>query len=216
MDNKIQASNINQAKWSKKDIFYSVILIMLGQIICAVLSDKIVEELIPVIQIIAVVIAISYLHHKLHWVVFDRLDTKLFLKYSTIGIICCIIIYYPVSMWLGKTFLQPKSYLVFKKYGLYGEIYLLILLAVMVPILEEILFRAYIYNMLKHKYNIYKAAIITSVLFMLLHAQINIIYLFVPSLIYIYVFEKSKTIWSCILTHSVNNLLWFVMTYWYK
>jgi len=95
--------------------------------------------------------------------------------------------------------------------GLYGEnnnILLTIVSTVLIgPIIEELMFRGYIYNTLKKKYSIKKSCIITSILFAASHFNfIQLVYTFLFSLVLIYVFEKYKNIKYPIFMHMASNL----------
>ena len=95
--------------------------------------------------------------------------------------------------------------------NLYGEnsnVLLTIISTVLIgPIIEELMFRGYIYNSLKKEYSIKKSCIITSILFALCHFNfIQMIYTFLFSLILINVFEKYKSIKYPIFMHMVSNL----------
>jgi membrane protease YdiL (CAAX protease family) len=87
------------------------------------------------------------------------------------------------------------------------------------PITEEIFFRGYIYRILRNKYNIVLGAVISTVIFVAFHGisvenliQENII-LALVSLIFTYVYEKTGSIMTGIITHALNNTLWFLFVY---
>lgn len=89
-----------------------------------------------------------------------------------------------------------------------------LLLVVIVPFCEEVVFRGYIYGKLKTKLSIIPSAIITSVLFGLAHGQWNVgIDTALLSIAAIYLVEKHKTIWTAILLHMIKNCLAFVFVF---
>ncbi|HEY6871850.1 MAG TPA: type II CAAX endopeptidase family protein [Geobacteraceae bacterium] len=210
--------HIIQKEWKVKDVVISILIIIsFGAIIGLVLPEKFLNEYLisHTIELIAIIVAILYLYFKYPFNIFTKIGITKFICYTAIGSICCLIINFPLAIWQGKTYLRPKEYQVFTDNSSYGQIYLIFLLCVSGPILEEILFRGFIYRILKNRYNIVIAAIISSLIYMLIHnLQIQILYLFLPSLIYAYVYEKTSSILSSIVTHSLNNTLWFLFTYW--
>lgn len=75
------------------------------------------------------------------------------------------------------------------------------------PILEELVFRGIVYNKLKEFNKPMTAMILTSIIFGLIHNNIvNAIYAFGVSFIFIYLYEKHKTLKSPILMHMTLNI----------
>ncbi|MDD5071057.1 MAG: type II CAAX endopeptidase family protein [Candidatus Omnitrophica bacterium] len=78
------------------------------------------------------------------------------------------------------------------------------------PIAEELLFRGILYNHLRRKNSYLFSAIISSLIFSLIHRiPINILPLFVISLSISYVYEKTHNLSSAIIFHSLHNFLNF-------
>ncbi len=80
------------------------------------------------------------------------------------------------------------------------------------PVCEEVFFRFYYYNSLKAKYNDKLTAnIISSLIFALFHISmygldfILIITISIFAMLLAYAYEKTKTIWTPILMHSLHN-----------
>lgn len=216
MGNKYEQLNNMVSDVKMKDIIIALsIFISIGLIAGITLPNKILNEylLTQSIQLIAIVFPIYYLSHKFNLIIFHKISVKKLIKFSILGTICCLILNFPYGIWLGNINLQPKEYLYFKNHGIFSKSCFIIFLCVVFPIVEEILFRAYIYRSFRAKYGIFKAAVLSAFLFMLLHGQLNIINLFIPGLVYAIVYEKSGNIWSSILTHSMNNTLWFLFIY---
>lgn len=93
-----------------------------------------------------------------------------------------------------------------------------ILTMLFVGFLEEIIFRGFLYKLLEHD-NIKRAAIISSLTFGIGHI-INLLNgaNFIPTLIqivhaisigylFVIIFQKGKSLWPCIITHSLVNAL---------
>ena len=83
------------------------------------------------------------------------------------------------------------------------------------PIIEELLFRGIIYNKLKEISTINKAKIYTSLLFASMHLPnvATVIYTFFLSLIFIYLYDKYKTLKASIIFHMVINITSIIMVY---
>lgn len=91
-------------------------------------------------------------------------------------------------------------------------------LAVVPPFVEEFMFRGYLYQRLK-SYRLSKplAAILVSVLFGLVHRQVNVaVDTFILSMIMIYALEKRKNIWVAVMIHALKNTLAFMALFIFK
>lgn len=88
------------------------------------------------------------------------------------------------------------------------NIYILILTSGIIgPILEELLFRGIVYNKLKEFNKPMKSIILTSIIFSIFHFDLlNIILAFSVSFIFIYLYEKYKSIKYPIIMHIVLNI----------
>ena len=80
------------------------------------------------------------------------------------------------------------------------------------PILEELVFRGIVYNKLKEFNKPMRAIILTSVIFSLFHTNIiNAIYAFGVSFIFIYLYEKYKTLKAPVIMHIGLNITIILM-----
>lgn len=75
------------------------------------------------------------------------------------------------------------------------------------PILEELIFRGLVYNKLKEFNSPMKSIIIASIIFSLFHVPniLNMIYAFMMSFLFIYIYEKYHKLRYSILLHMVAN-----------
>lgn len=91
-------------------------------------------------------------------------------------------------------------------------IFLLIIeTAILAPIVEEILFRGIIYKVMRKKYSFFISSIFVSLIFATLHRlPTTILPLFVISFSLCYLYEKTKSIYTPILFHSIHNCLTIV------
>ena len=83
-----------------------------------------------------------------------------------------------------------------------------------VPIYEELIFRRVIYDDTKKLFNAKIAALVSAVLFGLIHlhgSYMQITVTMVGGLLSAYCYEKTKSLYACILLHSLNNFMTGVM-----
>ena len=107
--------------------------------------------------------------------------------------------------------------LTFERGGmLYSWQFLLAFISVVViaPVFEELIFRGIIYSQLR-KVNVWLAIFITSLLFGIVHLQMNVgVTVFAMSIVMCLIREKfTKTIWSGIVVHMLKNGIAFVILY---
>lgn len=89
-----------------------------------------------------------------------------------------------------------------------------VMLVVLPPIFEEILFRGYLFGTLRKGVPTLIAAVVTSVLFGLAHGQLNLfIDTFILSLVLCYVRIKTGSIWASMALHATKNGVAFVALY---
>lgn len=90
-----------------------------------------------------------------------------------------------------------------------------IAVVIMAPLVEELTFRGFMYTRLKQGMPKWIAIIVTSLVFGIVHGTIIwAIYTFIFSLCLIYIFERTKSLWGCILFHMSFNLVGAVMSTW--
>jgi membrane protease YdiL (CAAX protease family) len=86
----------------------------------------------------------------------------------------------------------------------------LIALVIIPPIIEETVFRGFIFPAIARKWGIWGGAIASSALFGLAHWQANVsIYTFALGLVLCFLYVKLKSIFPGMLIHMLNNLLAF-------
>lgn len=103
-----------------------------------------------------------------------------------------------------------------------GDLWMLfVMLVILPPIAEEILFRGFIYSSLRPKMNKIVAALITSVLFALPHlfeSSSGLLWVagcdtFILSMVLVYVREKTDKLWASMLIHGLKNFVAFASLY---
>lgn len=105
--------------------------------------------------------------------------------------------------------------------GAGGLLFVFVSLVIIPPIVEELLFRGFLYQGLRSKLPLVWAAGITSVLFAAPHLfasshgllWIAAIDTFVLSLVLCYVREKTGALWACIGIHAIKNGLAFIAVF---
>ena len=89
-------------------------------------------------------------------------------------------------------------------------IYEFVTALIIAPIYEELIFRGVIYDDTKKLFNAKIAALVSAVLFGLIHlhgSYIQITVTMVGGLLSAYCYEKTKSLYACILLHSIHNLM---------
>lgn len=83
------------------------------------------------------------------------------------------------------------------------------------PILEELVFRGIVYNKLKKINKTMNSIIISSIIFSLFHFSsiLNLIYSFMMSFLFIYAYEKSRSIIGSIVLHCSANITIILFMY---
>ena len=98
--------------------------------------------------------------------------------------------------------------------GFGDKIAAFIALVVLAPVLEEIIFRGFLYGRLRENYGVIVSSLVTSLAFGLAHMQVNVgIVVFVLSLFMCYLIERFNSIWPTILLHVLKNGLAFVLLF---
>ncbi|KGN03127.1 CAAX protease [Clostridium novyi A str. 4570] len=90
---------------------------------------------------------------------------------------------------------------------IYDTIYEFILVVILAPIAEELIFRGVILNRLKMRWGVGPAIIISSILFGVLHINLAIIGAFLFGVMMCIVYMKTRNIFVTMLIHCVNNFL---------
>jgi len=170
----------------------------------------------------------------LYWVVFcfkiNRINVKEYFKFKnpnfflilkyTLIVFAISAIYYQFNTLIPDikysfNFFQENMgkisyYDVFKNPELWN--YVLIGGMIFAPVAEEMLCRYYMYNNLKYKYSsVFIANIISSIIFGLFHISMYgfdlnaVMIISITGMAFAYCYEKTKTIWTPMIMHSLHN-----------
>jgi membrane protease YdiL (CAAX protease family) len=91
---------------------------------------------------------------------------------------------------------------------------MLILAGFAAPLGEELLFRGLLYSMLRERWGIWIGVLVSSFLFGLIHGNLAVSLTgFLLGILTAVVFEYSKSLWTAVLVHSLNNSLRIALLY---
>lgn len=89
-----------------------------------------------------------------------------------------------------------------------------LLLVVIAPVFEELLFRGYLFGRIRSRNGYWLSALLTSLTFAAMHGQLNVgIDVFILSLFLCYLREKFDSVWPGILVHSFKNGLAYTLLF---
>lgn len=89
-----------------------------------------------------------------------------------------------------------------------------LLLVVIAPLFEELLFRGFLFGRMREKSGFFLSAILTSLTFAVLHGQWNVgIDVFILSLFLCYLRERFQSIWPGVLVHAFKNSLAYTLLF---
>lgn len=87
-------------------------------------------------------------------------------------------------------------------------------LVVVAPIVEELLFRGYLFGKLRARSNFWISTIVTSALFGAVHLQWNVgVDVFALSLVLCYLRERTGAVWAGIVLHMIKNAVAFTFLF---
>jgi len=216
-----QDGKSGKMKWKVRDLIITgLVMFFLGFIILRIIehlglsNNSIVGSSV---EIIILAIGIALLYEKYPLKLFADISTKRVLKYSLIGVIAELLFNLP------KLTISPqdlagvsKHYATFLKLGGFDKIFYLFFLCLLGPTFEEILYRGFVYRILRNRYDIFWGALISSALFAVIHfyGYDETVFLGITALFYVYLYEKSESILPPIVAHATGNTLLFAFTYW--
>jgi hypothetical protein len=83
---------------------------------------------------------------------------------------------------------------------------MLLLAGIVVPIAEELIFRGFLYTFLKERWGVWPGVVISSLIFGIIHADVIVgITAFLLGILLAVLFEYSRSLWTSILVHAINN-----------
>ena len=108
-----------------------------------------------------------------------------------------------------STVVEPLSDLlpaVDRSYGRDG--WIMLSAVVVAPVVEEVLFRGMLFDMIRSRAGLAAAFLLSSLVFAVMHLQPAVMAVALPSgMVLCYAYIKTRSIFSCILLHMMNNAL---------
>jgi membrane protease YdiL (CAAX protease family) len=207
--------------WTKQDVWWTtsslfIIMIAIAVVILLVPDTNTAILLIGGEMLLLVPVWLLGLwKYKLPW---RSLGLREF-TFGTLGLGCGLMIMsygfnFAYSMFLAifNLTMQPDFSLLFTDISSAWGV--LIGGAVVAPIVEEIIFRGYIFAGLRNDFGWVKAAIISSLLFSIIHFQITaFIPIFILGMIFAYLYQRSNSIWPAIIMHVSTNTIALVAAF---
>ncbi len=118
-------------------------------------------------------------------------------------------LFYHTTKGLGSvdtgTFVHPN-------YGTANVVSFIILSVVLLPVIEEIFFRGYVYRILKNRYNYIVAGAVVTLIWVIMHMDPKAA---LYSIVLIAIYEYSGSIGSCIMAHIMVNAIACINSYVY-
>ncbi len=143
---------------------------------------------------------------------YEPLEYKLYIPVIILGIASCIGINNLISI-SGLIELFPGFLEVAEAIYGGGILLQIISVAIIVPILEELLFRGIVYKRLRGYMKTEIAIVVSALFFGLFHLNVvQGLYAFIIGLLLAYVYEKYKSIWAPILFHIAANSVSIFLT----
>lgn len=143
---------------------------------------------------------------------YEPLEYKLYIPVIILGIASCIGINNLISV-SGLIELFPGFLEVAEAIYGGGILLQIISVAIIVPILEELLFRGIVYKRLRGYMKTEIAIVVSALFFGLFHLNVvQGLYAFIIGLLLAYVYEKYKSIWAPILFHVAANSVSIFLT----
>lgn len=95
--------------------------------------------------------------------------------------------------------------------GIYGCVIVFFITVIIAPVCEELIYRGIILSNLMSKYSVLKSIIISASAFAIFHLDLRQgAYAFIFSIISGFLYTKTQNVKSCILLHSIINLINFL------
>lgn len=117
---------------------------------------------------------------------------------------------FPYSFFMSKESLSPDQLAIFEQ-SLFFIILSLAFACTVIPLIEELFFRALIYQNIKNRFGIFCGYAASSILFSIGHGlSLTSI---INSFVLCYIYEKTNLIGACIVAHSLWNLIWYIILY---
>jgi membrane protease YdiL (CAAX protease family) len=175
------------------------------------LPEKLIYEIANLISIVA---AIAYLIARYQldfsFFLYQQIHMKRMLLWGAVSGFILGFINFPYTVITGNADI-PKQYLIDSQQGILFVSSFLIIVIIIIPFLEELFFRAFVYRMIKNRFDIFWGYVASVVLFWAGHDFYMLT--IISALIYCYIYEKTGLIGTSIIAHSIRNFIWYSAIY---
>jgi uncharacterized protein len=116
---------------------------------------------------------------------------------------------------LGQPLTNPQlDFLIPEGFNWVGAAGMLLLGGIAVPFAEELFFRGVIYKWMRDNWGLWPGVIISSLIFGIVHVDISVVVAaFVLGIILALVYEYSRSLWSVVIIHVINNSVKIALLY---
>lgn len=145
--------------------------------------------------------------------VINKLDLKRIFMFFIATLPPVFFIQFLVTLVLGKY--EPQETIIFlaESKKIIDILAVIFLAGIVAPFVEELIFRGWIYGVAQEYGGKFSAAIVTSVLFSIIHNEQMFFWgLFVLSFLLILIYEYFQNLWAAIFVHSFFNLFSILVT----
>lgn len=138
---------------------------------------------------------------------FQLYNAPITVRFGLFGGIVIALINFPYKAFYSSTTDTLETYI-----GYLNEFpVLLIFLSIIIsPLLEEFLFRAIVYRMIRNRVNIFWGYFISTALFTIGHDIFHLPYIIISSTILTILYERSRSIVTCFIAHAIWNVSWLI------
>lgn len=162
------------------------------------------------------IVGVSYLYFKYpfnfsHYG-FDKKNIGKVMLWGGIGSIILVLLNFPYGIVSGIKNIPQGSFIEIQK-GLRFVFLFFIIAVVLIPLAEELFFRAYLFRLVKIEFSTLSGYVVSTGLFALAH-EFSISSA-IKSLIFCYIYDKTGLIGTSIIAHAVSNFVWLTAVYVY-
>jgi membrane protease YdiL (CAAX protease family) len=111
--------------------------------------------------------------------------------------------------------LFPESFLkIVDQMGMHGG-WSILMLVILAPVMEEVLFRGILLESVRSKYNSGRAIVVSALMFGVIHfIPQQVVNAFVIGLILGFIYVRTDSLWPVIIIHALNNAMAYVVMQW--
>lgn len=146
---------------------------------------------------------------------FGKTNFKKTIIWGVIGGIIVSFIEFPYKIIIGKKEIPFEIYLSIDS-EIYYIIIFLFIVVIIIPFVEEIFIRAYVFGIIKNRFNVFWGYVVSTLLFTFLHTFSSLGSFFscvASSLILTFLYEKTRLLGPSIIAHGLLNLSWYASVY---